>query len=96
MLRGQHIIKIIDLKEKGYEDVCWIKLPQDLIQRRAIGNTVMNAGFYIEAGNFLADPVAVRSEARGLDRSNTRSPVLIPLRAWMFVLVFLCCVVLCR
>jgi hypothetical protein len=32
----------------------------------------------------------------GIDRSNTGSRVRIPLKAWMFVLVFLCCVVLCR
>jgi hypothetical protein len=31
----------------------------------------------------------------GLDRSYTESQVRIPLKAWMFVLVFLCCVVLC-
>jgi ribose/xylose/arabinose/galactoside ABC-type transport system permease subunit len=32
----------------------------------------------------------------GLDRLYTGSWVRIPLKAWMFVLVFLCCVVLCR
>jgi hypothetical protein len=32
----------------------------------------------------------------GLERSYTGSQVRIPLTAWMFVLVCLCCVVLCR
>jgi hypothetical protein len=32
----------------------------------------------------------------GLDHSYTGSRVRIPLKAWMFVLVFICCVVLCR
>jgi phage gp36-like protein len=32
----------------------------------------------------------------GLDRSYTESRVRIPLKAWMFVLVFLCCAVLSR
>jgi hypothetical protein len=32
----------------------------------------------------------------GLDRSYTGYRVRIPLEAWMFVLDFLCCVVLCR
>jgi hypothetical protein len=32
----------------------------------------------------------------GLDRSHTGSRIRIPLKAWMFVLIFLCCVVLCR
>jgi hypothetical protein len=32
----------------------------------------------------------------GLDRSYTGARVRIPLKAWMFVRVFLCCVVLCR
>jgi hypothetical protein len=38
--------------------------------------------------NYKADPAAARSEAD--------SRVRIPLKARMFVLAFLCCVVLCR
>jgi hypothetical protein len=46
--------------------------------------------------NHYADPVAVRSETRALI-ARTLNPVFEnPLTAWMFVLVFLCCVVLCR
>jgi phage gp36-like protein len=44
----------------------------------------------------LLIPVAARSEAWVLIAWMLRSRVLIPLKAWMFILVFMCCVVLCR
>jgi hypothetical protein len=40
--------------------------------------------------------LAARSAARAFDSSYTGSRVRIPLKAWMFVLVFLYCIVLCR
>jgi hypothetical protein len=40
--------------------------------------------------------VAVRSEAWILAGWLLGSWVRVPLKAWMFVRVFLCCVVLCR
>jgi hypothetical protein len=40
--------------------------------------------------------VAVRSEAWVLAGWLLGSWVRIPLKAWMFILVFLCCVVLCK
>jgi hypothetical protein len=40
--------------------------------------------------------VAVRSEAWDLAGWLLGSWVRVPLKAWMFVRVFLCCVVLCR
>jgi hypothetical protein len=42
----------------------------------------------------MTGPVAARSEA--LIAWTLRSWVRIPVKTWMFVLVFLCCVVLCR
>jgi hypothetical protein len=41
-------------------------------------------------------PVAVRSEAQLVISWTLRFCVRILLMAWMFALVFLCCVVLCR
>jgi hypothetical protein len=46
--------------------------------------------------NFLPVTVAVRSEAWVLAGWLLGSWVRIPLKAWIFVRVFLCCVVLCR
>jgi hypothetical protein len=45
---------------------------------------------------YLLVTVAVRSEAWVLVGWLLGSWVRIPLKAWMFVRVFLCCVVLCR
>jgi hypothetical protein len=47
---------------------------------------------------WMCEPVtvAVRSEAWVLAGWLLGSWVLIPLKAWMFIRVFLCCVVLCR
>jgi hypothetical protein len=54
--------------------------------------------FILNSENFFKKPVtvAVRSEAWVLARWLLGSWVRIPLKAWMFVRVFLCCVFLCR
>jgi hypothetical protein len=52
-------------------------------------------GFWTLRDN-IYDCMCCYAWGAGLDRSYTGSRVWIPLKAWMFVLVFLCGVVLCR
>jgi hypothetical protein len=51
---------------------------------------------FVPAKRNVPVTVAVRSEVWVLAGWLLGSWVRIPLKAWMFVLVFLCCVVLCR
>jgi hypothetical protein len=41
------------LEETGWQDVEWIHLAQDRVQRRAVANTVMGLQVPYEAMNFL-------------------------------------------
>jgi hypothetical protein len=52
--------------------------------------------YFRESGHFHADSSGRAVWGVGLDRLHNEIMVQISPKAWMFVLVFLCCVVLCR
>jgi hypothetical protein len=70
---------------------------RDFLQMEKVRNQLCSNSFYSgHANRFVPVTVAVRSEAWFLTGWLLGSWVRIPLKAWMFVRVFLCCVVLCR
>jgi hypothetical protein len=70
------------------------------LRRLTVVNVWWKAVKFCYKINVISDikpvPVTARTEAKVLIAWTLRSWVLIPLKAWVFVLVFLCCVVLCR
>jgi len=44
----------MDLKERGWEDLCWIYQAQNCEKRRTVMSAVMNLPGFIKRGEFLA------------------------------------------